>query len=99
MKKYLLSSDNGYHWHTSIYFDNIEDAVIYHVNEQIEDYLADYKEIAIKEINRPYYDKSSIVVILSIIDIDGYKYPKEVYMTEMELISPVNKYNVKQLNK
>lgn len=99
MKKYLLSSDNGYHWHTSIYFESITDAVIYYVNEQIDDYLADWKEITIKEIARPYYDKSSIVVILSIIDIDGYKYHKEVYITEMELISPVNKYNVKQLNK
>ena len=98
-KKYLLSSDNGYHYHTTAFFDSIEEAVYYFVNEQINEYMCDYKDVTIKEINRPYYDKSSIVVILTIIDVDGYKYPKEVHISEMELIKPVNKYNVKQLNK
>lgn len=99
MAKYLLSSDNGYHWDVSPYFESIEDAVFYYVNEQIDEYYSDWKEITIKDIKRPYFDKSRIIVILFIIDADGYEFFKEVHLAEMELNKPTNKHNIKQLNK
>lgn len=97
-KKYLLSSDNGYHWNTSIMFDNIEDAVIYHVNERIDEYSYDWKEISIKDITRPLKNyQSHIVVDLVVIDSDGYENQETIYISEITTIKPNNKYNVTSL--
>lgn len=94
-KKYLLSSDNGYHWNTSIMFDSIEDAVIYHVNERIDEYSYDWKEISIKDITRPLkIYQSHIVVDLVVFDSDGYENQETVYISELTEIKPKNKYNV-----
>lgn len=97
-KKYLLSSDNGYHWNTSIMFDSIEDAVIYHVNERIEEYSYDWKEIAVKGITRPLKNyQSYIVVDLVVIDSAGYENQETIYISEMTEIKPENKYNIAAL--
>ena len=93
--KYLLSSDNGYHWNTYIMFDSIEDAVIYHVNERIDEYSDDWKEISIKDITRPLKNyQAYIVVDLVVFDSDGYENQETIYISEMTEIKPENKYNV-----
>lgn len=94
-KKYLLSSDNGYHWNTSIMFDSIQDAIIYHVNERIEEYSYDWKEISIKDIARPLKSyQSHIVVDLVVIDSDGYENQETIYISEMTEVKPENKHCV-----
>lgn len=98
MKKYLLSSDNGYHWNTSIMFDNIEDAVIYWANEQIEEYSSDWVKVIVISIERPIKNiDSHIEVKVQAIDEDNYIYNKVVYISEMIDIKPKNKYNVTAL--
>lgn len=97
-KKYLLSSDNGYHWNTSIMFDSIEDAVIYWANEQIEEYYTDWVKIIVKSIERPIKNiDSHIEVKIQAIDEDNYIYNKTVYISEITTIKPNNKYNVTSL--
>lgn len=94
-KKYLLSSDNGYHWNTSIMFDSIQDAIIYHVNERINEYSYDWKEMSIKDITRPLKNyQSHIVVDLVVIDSDGYENQETIYISEMTEIKPENKHYV-----
>ena len=100
MKKYILSSDNGYHWHTSIMFNSIEDAVVYFVNERLDEYAYDWKEVSIKEINRPLKDvQSYIEVHIVAIESDGYEQQGTVYISEMTENHPENKYNVIMLDK
>lgn len=97
-KKYLLSSDNGYHWNNSIMFDSIQDAIIYHVNERIDEYSYDWKDISIKDITRPLKNyQSHIVVDLVVFDSDGYENQETIYISEMKGIKPENKYNITTL--
>ncbi len=96
--KYLLSSDNGYYWNTSIMFDSIEDAVIYWANEQIEEYSSDWMKVVVISIERPIKNiDSHIEVKVQAIDEDNYIYNKVVYISEMIEIKPENKYNVTKL--
>lgn len=96
--KYLLSSDNGYHWNTSIMFDSIEDAVIYWANEQIEEYSSDWVNVIVISIERPIKNiDSHIEVKIQAIDEDNYIYNKTVYISEITEIKPENKYNVTSL--
>lgn len=94
-KKYLLSSDNGYHWNTSIMFDRIEDAIIYHINERIDDYSYEWVQVFVKEIIRPLESfKSHIEVQLLTVDNYGDKSNHLIYISEMTEAKPENKYNV-----
>lgn len=94
-KKYLLSSDNGYHWNNSMMFDSIQDAVIYHVNERIDEYSYNWKDISIKDVSRPLKNyQSHIVVDLVVFDSDGYENKETIYISEMKEIKPENKYNI-----
>lgn len=94
-KKYLLSSDNGYHWNTSIMFDSIEDAVTYWVNEQIEEYCADWLSVVLKSIERPLKNyQSHIEVEIHTIDEDNYIGNKTIYISEMTEIKPENKQHI-----
>lgn len=92
-KKYLISTDNGYHWNTSIMFDNIEDAVIYHVNERIDEYFYKWFEVSIKEIIRPITNvQSYIEVYIVAIESDGYEFQETIYISELTNVKPENKY-------
>ena len=93
--KYLLSSDNGYHWNTSIMFDSIEDAVIYWANEHIEEYSYDWVKVIVISIERPIKNiDSHIEVKVQAIDEDNYIYNKVVYISEMTEIKPKDKQYV-----
>lgn len=100
MKKYILSSDNGYHWHTSVMFGSIEDAVVYFVNERLGEYNYDWKKVSIKEVSRPIKDvQSYIEVHIIAIEFDGYEVQETVYISEMTENHPEDKHNVIELGK
>lgn len=94
-KKYLLSSDNGYHWNNSIMFDSIQDAIVYHVNERIDEYSYDWKEISIKDITRPLKSHQSYIVVdIIVFDSDRYENQETIYISEMTEAKPENKHRV-----
>lgn len=99
-KIYILSSDNGYHWHTHVYFNSIEDAITYRVNECIEEFLYDWKEVEVDLIIRPLeHYQWCIEAHVSVIDVDGYAINHIIYIHEAELQNPISKHNIKHLNK
>lgn len=93
-KIYLLSSDNGYHWITNIHFASIEEAVIYYVNERLDDYSYDWKSVKVIDIVRPYKDQSNIECHIVAIDNDGIENKGTVYISESTIDKPENKYRV-----
>lgn len=98
MKMYLLSSDNGCHANTAVMFTSIEETVVHFVNERIEEYNYGWEEVFIKEIQRPLPNiPSYIEVHLVAVESDGYEAMQTVYISEMTLVKPENKYGVIQL--
>lgn len=95
---YLLSTDNGFHWDTSVMFTSIEEAVIHFVNERIEEYSYDWEKVFIKDIQRSFPQfQHHIEVYLIAIESDGYEDQQTVYLSEMTTMKPENKYGVIQL--
>lgn len=98
MKMYLLSTDNGFHWNTSIMFNSIEEALIHFVNERIEGCDSGWDKVVVKYIKRPLPSYQSYIEVCLTISISSdFDKPLIVYIAEMTLVKPENKYGVIKL--